>query len=68
MTRQKINTQKRSKGYLFENVGKFFNNFFSDYLPFELTNAQKRVIKEIRKDLGSGSHMNRLLQGDVGSG
>ena len=68
MTRQKINTQKRSKGYLFENVGKLFNNFFSNYLPFELTNAQKRVIKEIRKDLGSGSHMNRLLQGDVGSG
>lgn len=68
MTKQKISTKRKSKGYFFKNVGDYFNKFFSDYLPFELTNAQKRVVKEIRKDLGSGSHMNRLLQGDVGSG
>ena len=53
---------------MFKEVGDNFNKFFKDYLPFELTNAQKRVVKEIRKDLGLGSHMNRLLQGDVGSG
>jgi len=68
MTRQKINTRKKSKGYIFNKVGNNFNNFFNNHLPFELTNAQKRVVKEIRKDLGSGMHMNRLLQGDVGSG
>jgi len=56
------------KGYFFEEVGKKFNTFFHKHLPFQLTNAQKRVLKEIRKDLGSGAHMNRLLQGDVGSG
>ena len=68
MTRQKLNTRKKSKGFVFKEVGDNFNKFFKDYLPFELTNAQKRVVKEIRKDLGLGSHMNRLLQGDVGSG
>lgn len=68
MTRQKINTRKKSKGYIFNKVGNNFNDFFNNHLPFELTNAQKRVVKEIRKDLGSGMHMNRLLQGDVGSG
>ena len=68
MNRQKLNTRKKSKGYVFKEVGDNFNKFFKDYLPFELTNAQKRVVKEIRKDLGLGSHMNRLLQGDVGSG
>lgn len=57
-----------SKGVTFEKVGDLFNTFFSNYLPFELTNAQKRVLKEIRKDTGSGKQMNRLLQGDVGSG
>ena len=55
-------------GYKFETIGDNFNRFFKEKLPFELTGAQKRVIKEIRKDLGSGTQMNRLLQGDVGSG
>lgn len=56
------------KGHPFEKVGHHFNNFYQNHLPFELTNAQKRVIKEIRNDLGSNAQMNRLLQGDVGSG
>ncbi len=56
------------KGYVFDKVGDYFNTFFKDHLPFDLTNAQKRVIKEIRADLGSNAQMNRLLQGDVGSG
>lgn len=55
-------------GWRFEKVGDHFNEFFHKYLPFELTNAQKRVLKEIRQDTGSGKQMNRLLQGDVGSG
>ncbi len=57
-----------SKGNVFDVVGEFFNSFYNNHLPFELTNAQKRVLKEIRKDTGSGRQMNRLLQGDVGSG
>ncbi len=57
-----------SRGWVFEKVGPLFNSFFYHSLPFELTGAQKRVIREIRKDLGSGRQMNRLLQGDVGSG
>lgn len=57
-----------SRGVLFERVGNLFNDFFNHHLPFSLTNAQKRVLKEIRKDTGSGRQMNRLLQGDVGSG
>ncbi len=56
------------KGHPFEIVGDNFNDFYQNHLPFELTNAQKRVIKEIRNDLGSNAQMNRLLQGDVGSG
>ncbi|WP_339834891.1 ATP-dependent DNA helicase RecG [uncultured Flavobacterium sp.] len=56
------------KGHPFEKVGENFNNFYTNHLPFELTNAQKRVLKEIRNDMGSNAQMNRLLQGDVGSG
>jgi ATP-dependent DNA helicase RecG len=56
------------KGFAFDKIGPYFNEFFNNHLPFELTNAQKRVIKEIRNDMGSNAQMNRLLQGDVGSG
>lgn len=59
---------KKVKGFTFTTVGENFNNFYSKNLPFQLTGAQKKVMKEIRKDLGSGKQMNRLLQGDVGSG
>lgn len=60
--------KSKIKGFPFEKVDTYFNTFFSSHLPFELTNAQKRVLKEIRADLGSNAQMNRLLQGDVGSG
>ena len=60
--------QRKFRGLYFEKVGEVFNTFYSQNLPFQLTGAQKRVIKEIRKDMGSGRQMNRLLQGDVGSG
>ncbi|MFV8367418.1 ATP-dependent DNA helicase RecG [Flavobacterium sp. XS1P27] len=56
------------KGHPFTTVGEYFNDFYQNHLPFQLTNAQKRVIKEIRTDMGSNAQMNRLLQGDVGSG
>lgn len=65
---QKKYRQKRVNGHVFSTVGDYFNNFYSKNLPFALTDAQKRVLKEIRRDLGSGKQMNRLLQGDVGSG
>ncbi|MGM5470194.1 ATP-dependent DNA helicase RecG [Flavobacteriaceae bacterium LMO-SS05] len=60
--------KSKIKGFHFTTVGHYFNTFFNELLPFELTNAQKRVIKEIRADMGSNAQMNRLLQGDVGSG
>jgi ATP-dependent DNA helicase RecG len=60
--------KSKIKGYKFETVGAYFNTFYKEHLPFELTNAQKRVLKEIRIDMGSNAQMNRLLQGDVGSG
>ena len=68
LARKKLINKTKIKGVVFKNVGAVFNQFYSDNLPFELTNAQKRVLKEIRKDVASGAHMNRLLQGDVGSG
>ena len=60
--------RRKYRGYVFGHVGEIFNTFFHDHLPFTLTEAQKRVVREIRKDMGSGRQMNRLLQGDVGSG
>ena len=60
--------RRKYRGYVFSQVGEVFNSFYHDHLPFPLTGAQKRVIREIRVDVGSGRQMNRLLQGDVGSG
>lgn len=68
LIRKKIIRKNKIKGYVFAKVGDFFNEFYSNYLPFNLTNAQKKVLKEVRKDVASNAHMNRLLQGDVGSG
>lgn len=66
--KMRYNRQKKFKGFVFETVGELFHQFYKENLPFELTGAQKKVIKEIRQDMGSGQQMNRLLQGDVGSG
>lgn len=66
--RQKSGRNEKVKGFVFTRVGELLNTFYHDYLPFDLTEAQKRVIREIRKDTGTGKQMNRLLQGDVGSG
>ena len=60
--------KQKIKGYAFEAIGDYFTTFYNEHLPFELTGAQKRVVKEIRNDLGKPAQMNRLLQGDVGSG
>ena len=68
LIRKNFQRKQKIKGYPFTRVGEYFNTFFNEHLPFELTDAQKRVIKEIRNDLGSNAQMNRLLQGDVGSG
>lgn len=66
----KYTSERKSKlkGILFSKVGDYLNNFYAQNLPFELTGAQKRIIKEIRQDMATGEQMNRLLQGDVGSG
>ena len=67
LLRKQISVQK-TKGFIFKEVGDHFLSFYNNHLPFELTNAQKKVIREIRNDFKTGHHMNRLLQGDVGSG
>ena len=68
LVRKKLIRKNKIKGYVFAKVGDVFNEFYSQYLPFDLTNSQKVVLKEIRTDVASNTHMNRLLQGDVGSG
>lgn len=67
LLRKKISMHK-SSGFVFKEVGEVFNDFYNNHLPFDLTGAQKRVLKEIRRNVMEGVHMNRLLQGDVGSG
>lgn len=68
LLRSNINRHQITRGFVFSKVGDMFNNFYYKHMPFELTNAQKRVVKEIRIDMGSGKQMSRLVQGDVGSG
>lgn len=68
MMRRGLRRRESSKGLRFSVIGNFFNRFYKECLPFELTNAQKRVIREIRADVNTGRQMNRLVQGDVGSG
>lgn len=68
LVNSKLASTKRIKGVIFETIGEDFTNFYNNHLPFELTGAQKRVLKEIRQDVRKGCHMNRLIQGDVGSG
>lgn len=68
MLRMATNRKRKLRGIPFPRVGDYFNTFYNEHLPFQLTNAQKRVVREMRADMGSGRQMNRLLQGDVGSG
>jgi len=68
LIRFKNNRSRKFRGFIFSSVGENFNRFYHNNLPFSLTEAQKKVMREIRRDLGSGKQMNRLLQGDVGSG
>ena len=64
----KLHRSQKLKGLIFPEIGSYFNDFYAHHIPFEMTNAQKRVVKEIRRDMNTGAQMNRLLQGDVGSG
>lgn len=66
--RYSLNQKKKLRGFVFSKVGSYFHEFYEKNLPFELTNAQKRIIREVRRDMSDGIQMNRLLQGDVGSG
>lgn len=66
--RSKVANKKKFRGFIFKEVGENFNKLYKDILPFDLTGAQKRVLKDVRRDVASGLHMNRLVQGDVGSG
>lgn len=68
LLRRKVIRQTKLTGYPFNKVGDYFNTFYSEHIPFELTGAQKRVVREIRHDVATGYQMNRLVQGDVGSG
>ncbi len=68
LLRYKLRRNEQTRGFVFDQVGDYFNDFYTNHLPFALTGAQKKVIKEIRRDMGAGKQMNRLLQGDVGSG
>ena len=68
LVRKNLLNKQKFQGQPFKKVGDAFMNFYNHHLPFPLTNAQKRVLKEIRADVGSNAQMNRLLQGDVGSG
>jgi len=68
LLKKKLHHKQKFKGFIFDTVGTTFNDFYKNSLPFPLTGAQKRVIKEIRRDMGTGMQMNRLLQGDVGAG
>jgi ATP-dependent DNA helicase RecG len=68
LVKQKLLVKQHVKGFKFTNLGDYFMRFYEKHLPFELTNAQKRVVREIRRDMNTGAQMNRLIQGDVGSG
>ncbi len=68
LLQKNLQHKKKIKGHIFEKIGPYFNKFYHDIIPFDLTRAQKKVLKEIRADVKSGAQMNRLLQGDVGSG
>ncbi len=68
LLQKNLDRKQKIKGHVFSSVGPYFNTFYSEHLPFPLTGAQKRVVREIRQDMGNGAQMNRLLQGDVGSG
>ena len=68
LLQKNLHRKKKIKGHIFEKIDNFFNRFYQEILPFELTHAQKKVLKDIRRDVKSGAQMNRLLQGDVGSG